>query len=121
MDVILMLNEDRIKNIYEYWKNDLYFDEETRMQAASLSEDEIADCFYKDLEFGTSGMRGLMGVGTNRLNRYTVRKATSGFARYLKGKYGEEAKRKGVVIAYDCRHNSASLPLKLPLCFAPRG
>ncbi|KAB3539724.1 phospho-sugar mutase [Alkaliphilus pronyensis] len=95
-----------IKN-YELWLTDAYFDEDTRKELKDLqgNEKEIEDRFYKDLEFGTGGIRGIVGAGTNRMNKYTVGKATQGLANYIH-KYGEEAKERGVVIAYDCRHMS---------------
>ena len=65
--------------------------------------DELADAFYKNLEFGTGGLRGIMGVGTNRINRYTVGMATQGYANYLKQCFGDEV---SVAIAHDCRNNS---------------
>lgn len=66
---------------------------------------EIEECFYKDLKFGTGGIRAIMGPGPNKLNKYTIRKNTEGFARFIESK-GEEAKKKGVVIACDNRRNS---------------
>ncbi|SCY87083.1 phospho-sugar mutase [Alkaliphilus peptidifermentans] len=95
-----------IKN-YELWLTDSYFDEATRRELIELqgNEKEIEDRFYKDLEFGTGGIRGIVGAGTNRMNRYTVGKATQGLANYIV-KYGEEAMKRGVVIAYDSRHMS---------------
>ena len=66
---------------------------------------EIEDRFYRDLEFGTGGLRGIMGAGTNRMNKYTVGKATTGLARYLLDTYGDEAKSRGVAIGYDTRNN----------------
>ena len=68
-------------------------------------EKEIEDRFYRSMEFGTGGLRGVIGAGSNRINIYTVRKATQGFAEYIKDS-GEEAKRRGVVIAYDNRRQS---------------
>jgi phosphoglucomutase len=85
------------------------FDEETRKEIRRLidsgDEKELTDRFYKELDFGTGGMRGVMGAGTNRMNVYTVGKATQGLADYLLETYGD-AKRRGVAIAYDSRHNS---------------
>ena len=68
-------------------------------------EKEIEECFYKDLKFGTVGIRAIMGPGPNKLNKYTIRKNTEGFARFIESK-GEDAKKKGVVIACDNRRNS---------------
>ncbi|MBM7615145.1 phospho-sugar mutase [Alkaliphilus hydrothermalis] len=95
-----------IKN-YELWSTDDYFDSNTKKELKNLqgNEKEIEDRFYKDLEFGTGGIRGVIGAGTNRMNIYTVRKATQGLANFI-SKYGEAAKKRGVVIAYDSRHMS---------------
>lgn len=86
------------------------FDQQTQEQIQKLIEQdpaELEDCFYKSLEFGTGGMRGIMGVGTNRINRYTLGKNTQGLSNYIKKVYpGEQAK---VVIAFDCRNNSDTL------------
>ncbi len=85
------------------------FDEKTREEIGGLldagDEKELTDRFYKELDFGTGGMRGIMGAGTNRMNVYTVGKATQGLANYLLQTYGD-VKRRGVAIAYDSRHNS---------------
>ena len=93
---------------YEQWLNDGFFDEATRRELKSLTgEKEIEDRFYRDLEFGTGGLRGVMGAGTNRMNKYTVGKATAGLGKYLLDTYGAEAcKNRGVVIGYDTRNNS---------------
>lgn len=93
---------------YEQWLNDAFFDEATRKELAALiDEKEIEDRFYRDLEFGTGGLRGIMGAGTNRMNKYTVGKATSGLGKYLLDTYGADpCKERGVVIGYDTRNNS---------------
>ena len=86
------------------------FDEKTKQQVQKMLEsdpEELKESFYKDLEFGTGGMRGIMGVGTNRINKYTLGKNTQGLSNYLKEQFKGEDLR--VVIAYDCRHNSAEL------------
>lgn len=94
---------------YEYWKTDEFFSFSTRKELEELTnEKEIEDRFYRDLEFGTGGLRGIMGAGTNRMNKYTVGKATTGLAQYLLDTYGEEAKSRGVAIGYDTRNNSES-------------
>ncbi len=95
------------KEIYEQWVNDEYFDEKTRAELKSIEGDdkEIQERFYKSLEFGTGGLRGIIGAGTNRMNIYTVSKATQGFANYIK-KQGDEAVKMGVAIAYDSRRMS---------------
>ena len=93
---------------YEQWLNDEFFDEATHRELKSLTDEkEIEDRFYRDLEFGTGGLRGVMGAGTNRMNKYTVGKATAGLGKYLLDTYGAEACRnRGVVIGYDTRNNS---------------
>ncbi len=89
------------------WQQD-FFDQETKDEITKLQEnpEELEDRFYKDLEFGTGGMRGVMGVGTNRINKYTLGRNTQGLSDYLKQLYSEEKLK--VAIAYDCRHNSKS-------------
>lgn len=92
---------------YEYWKTDEFFGLTTRMELEALTAPkEIEDRFYRDLEFGTGGLRGVMGAGTNRMNKYTVGKATTGLARYLLDTYGDIAKSRGVAIGYDTRNHS---------------
>ena len=85
------------------------FDKETRQAVAKLKNNpsELEDAFYKDLDFGTGGMRGIMGVGTNRVNKYTFGKTTQGLSNYIKAQFPNETK--SVVIGYDCRHNSKEL------------
>lgn len=99
------------KDAYDLWKSDAYFDAQTRAELSALDpvrdSAEIEDRFYRDLEFGTGGLRGIMGAGTNRMNRYTVGKATKGLGAYLLDTYGAAACReRGVVIGYDTRNNS---------------
>lgn len=94
-------------NAYEFWKTDDFFGLSTHKELEALTDPkEIEDRFYRDLEFGTGGLRGIMGAGTNRMNKYTVGKATTGLAHYLLDTYGEEAKSRGVAIGYDTRNNS---------------
>lgn len=90
---------------YERWCKSSFFDEQTReeLKAIKESEKEIEDRFYQELEFGTAGLRGIMGAGCNRMNQYTVGKATQGLANFIKKQQGQE---KGVAIAYDSRNNS---------------
>ena len=90
---------------YEEWCNNPNFDEKTKKELKNIegNREEIEDRFYKDLEFGTGGLRGIIGIGTNRMNKYTVGKATQGLANYIIKKGGQE---KGVVISYDSRHMS---------------
>lgn len=93
---------------YEEWINKPYFDEKTKQELEALKDDkkEIEDRFYKDLEFGTAGLRGIIAAGTNRINIYTVRRATFGLANYILKNTTEEEKNRGVVIAHDNRHMS---------------
>lgn len=96
------------KNNYEMWLNSPYFDEQTKNELLSIKDDEkeIQDRFYKNLEFGTGGLRGIIGAGTNRINIYTVRRATLGVLNYIIKTEGEEGKQKGIVIAHDSRYMS---------------
>ena len=95
---------------YVLWKEGADFDPETRKAVAALTEAEIAECFGSELEFGTGGLRGIMGVGPNRMNRYTVRKATAGLAAYL-NKSGVPSPL--VVVAHDSRTIRAIIPENL--------
>ena len=94
------------------------FDEETRAQLNLLKQnpEQLDDAFYKDLEFGTGGMRGIMGIGTNRINAYTLGKGTQGLCDYLKSTFSKTPIK--VVIAYDCRNNSKSLAVKVAEIFS---
>ena len=105
---------------YEYWLSDPYFDEETKKELQSIKDDdnEIQERFYKDLEFGTGGLRGIIGAGTNRMNIYTVRRATQGLANYI---LKEGTADKGVAIAYDCRRMSPEFADVAALCLAANG
>jgi phosphoglucomutase len=107
---------------YELWEQDANLDQEMRKLLTKIKDDEkqLEDCFYKDLEFGTGGMRGEIGAGTNRMNLYTVRKAAEGFANYIES-FGEEAKRRGVVIAYDSRHKSPEFAMESAKTLATHG
>lgn len=87
---------------------------------AEGNEKELEDCFYKKLEFGTAGMRGEIGPGPNRMNVYTVRKASAGLAAYI-GANGGEAKKRGVVIAYDSRHKSPEFAMEAAKTLAENG
>ncbi len=95
------------KKLYNDWLNDDYFDDETKRELKSIAdnEKEIEDRFYKELEFGTGGLRGIIGAGTNRINKYTVSKATQGLADYILSQ-DNYTKDKGVVIGYDSRFMS---------------
>ena len=101
------------ENTYEIWKNYGSLEAELRESLDELEgkTDDLEDAFYTNLEFGTAGMRGVIGAGTNRMNTYTVRQATEGLARFIE-KRGEEAKKRGVVIAYDSRHKSPEFSLE---------
>lgn len=94
------------------------FDKETVAQLKVLEQnpEQLEDAFYKDLEFGTGGMRGIMGIGTNRINAYTLGKSTQGLSDYLKSVFNEQTLK--VVIAYDCRNNSKNLALKVAEVFS---
>ncbi|MBN1892406.1 MAG: phospho-sugar mutase [Clostridiales bacterium] len=92
---------------YNLWSQDPYFDSDTRSELNQIRSDsaEIEERFYRELAFGTGGLRGIIGAGTNRMNQYTVAKATAAFARYIKDS-GAEAEKRGVVISYDSRNFS---------------
>lgn len=108
---------------YKSWIQDEYFDVKTREELLSIKDDEkeIEERFYKDLEFGTGGLRGIIGAGTNRINIYTVRKATMGLANYIIKKTGEEGKKRGVVIAHDSRFMSREFTLETAKTMAACG
>lgn len=108
------------KEIYQSWIDNPYFDEATIQELRNLSgnETEIQDRFYRDLEFGTAGLRGVIGAGTNRMNIYTVRKATQGLANYIIKQNGQS---KGVAIAYDSRRMSPEFADEAALCLAANG
>lgn len=108
------------KNIYEGWLNNPYFDEATKEELRCIADDEneIKERFYADLEFGTAGLRGIIGAGTNRMNVYTVRKATQGLANYIASVGGKE---RGVAIAYDSRRMSPEFADEAALCLAANG
>ena len=108
------------KQRYEEWLSNPYFDADTKAELASIGEDEneIKERFYTDLEFGTAGLRGIIGAGTNRMNIYTVRKATQGLANYIM-KSGNAAK--GVAVAYDSRRMSPEFADEAALCLAANG
>lgn len=105
---------------YKEWCENPYFDQETKKELLNIAEkeEEIKDRFYKDLEFGTGGLRGVIGAGTNRMNIYTVRKATQGLANFII-KEGKE--QKGVAIAYDSRNMSEEFSKEAALCLNANG
>jgi len=108
------------KEVYETWCTDSYFDEETKKELKDLAgnEEEIKDRFYRQLEFGTGGLRGVIGAGTNRMNIYTVRQATQGLANYILSENGQD---KGVAIAYDSRRMSPEFAKEAALCLNANG
>lgn len=110
------------KDKYELWINtpDLNPEIKSELQALQDNPKELEECFYKTLEFGTGGMRGEIGPGTNRMNVYTVRKASQGLAEYIES-FGEEAKNRGVAIAYDPRHKSAEFAMESAKTLASNG
>ena len=105
---------------YQQWMTDSYFDESIKEELKTIANDEneIKERFYKNLEFGTAGLRGIIGAGTNRLNIYTVRKATQGLANYI---VKSGAKDRGVAIAYDSRRMSPEFADDAALCLAANG
>jgi len=105
---------------YKFWLEDSYFDEETKEELRRIADNptEIEDRFYKELEFGTGGLRGVIGAGTNRMNIYTVRKATQGLANYILKQGGAD---KGVAIAYDSRYFSPEFADEAARCMAANG
>lgn len=108
------------KELYKEWMDNPYFDEATKAELKAIegNEKEIEDRFYMDLEFGTAGLRGVIGAGTNRMNIYTVRKATQGLANYIIECKGQE---KGVAIAYDSRRMSPEFADEAALCLNANG
>lgn len=106
---------------YQYWLKDPYFNENTRLELQNITDPkEIEDRFYTDLEFGTGGLRGVIGAGTNRMNIYVIRKVTQGLADYIT-KFGEEGKKRGVAIAYDSRRFSSCFAKEAALVLANNG
>ncbi|MEK0223435.1 phospho-sugar mutase [Bacillus proteolyticus] len=110
------------KQEFSRWLSYAELDAELKEQLENMKQDEkkIEDSFYKNLEFGTGGMRGELGAGTNRLNVYTVRKATKGLAMFIE-KLGVEAKKRGVVVAYDSRHKSPEFAMEVAATLGAHG
>ncbi|QTC41953.1 phospho-sugar mutase [Bacillus sp. V3] len=110
------------QSVWKKWSDYVHIDQEINEQLGSLKDDEKAleDAFYKNLEFGTGGMRGEIGPGTNRMNIYTVRKASEGLARFIEQE-GDGAKRRGVAIAYDSRHKSPEFAMEAAKTLATHG
>jgi len=108
------------KEAYREWLAAPYFDEKTKQELLSIKDDEneIKERFYRDLEFGTAGLRGIIGAGTNRMNVYVVRKTTQGLANYIIRQNGQD---KGVAIAFDSRHMSTEFARESALCLAANG
>lgn len=108
------------KEIYESWLSNPYFDEDTKAELRAIADDdnEKKERFYMDLEFGTAGLRGVIGAGTNRMNIYVVRKTTQGLANYIAAVNGQS---KGVAIAYDSRRMSPEFAQEAALCLAANG
>lgn len=108
------------KEVYKQWLENPYFDEETKKELKEIqdNDNEIKERFYMDLEFGTAGLRGIIGAGTNRMNIYVVRRATQGLANYIAK---VDKKSQGVAIAYDSRHMSPEFAREAALCLAANG
>ncbi|MBO5241308.1 MAG: phospho-sugar mutase [Lachnospiraceae bacterium] len=108
------------KEMFEFWLEDDYFDQDTKNELLAIrnNEEEVEDRFYKELEFGTGGLRGVIGAGTNRMNFYTVRKATQGLANYIIKQGGADM---GVAIAYDSRRFSPEFAKEAALCLCANG
>ena len=108
------------REVYEQWIANPYFDEATKEELKSIADDEneIKEIFYMDLEFGTAGLSGIIGAGTNRMNIYVVRRATQGLANYIAK---VDKKSQGVAIAYDSRHMSPEFAEEAALCLAANG
>lgn len=108
------------KSVYEEWLSNPYFDDKTKAELSAIKDDEneIKERFYMDLEFGTAGLRGIIGAGINRMNIYVVRKTTQGLANYIKKQGGE---KKGVAIAYDSRRMSPEFADEAARCLAANG
>jgi len=113
----------RVQELYNTWLNSACLDEKDRedLRAIAGDEKEIEERFYKEIEFGTGGIRGIRGVGTNRINKYMIGKATQGLADYMLAVDEKEAKERGVVIAYDCRIGSTEYAMTTALVLAANG
>ncbi|MBQ7953831.1 MAG: phospho-sugar mutase, partial [Clostridia bacterium] len=112
-------------NYFEEYKKWLASDaidaeDKAKLKEIENNENEIKDAFYQTLAFGTAGLRGVLGLGTNRMNKYVVRRATQGIANYI-SKHGEELKARGVVIGYDSRHFSSEFALETALTLCANG
>lgn len=110
-----------MQNKYTKWLNSSFLEENEKGIILELSETEKNECFSGYLEFGTGGMRGIMGIGTNRMNKYIIRKASQGLSNYLIKTCGEIGKNKGVVISFDCRNNSSDFAMETALVLCANG
>lgn len=112
----------RAQTVYQRWLDDPKMDEATLAELVAIADDseEIEDRFYQDLQFGTAGLRGVMGAGSNRMNIYTVGRAAQGFADYLKAQ-GEDACRRGIAISHDSRHRSDEFARLVAAIFVSNG
>ncbi|MBS9775953.1 MAG: phospho-sugar mutase, partial [Fusobacterium sp.] len=108
---------------YNKWLNSEILSAEEKQELENIKDDkkEIENRFYTDLSFGTAGMRGIRGVGRNRMNKYNIRKATQGLANYIIEHTGERGKQKGVAIAYDCRIDSLENAINTAITLAGNG
>jgi len=111
------------QELYEKWLNSSALTEEEKLQLKSVADDEVEkeDRFYKELEFGTAGLRGVIGAGTNRMNKYVIRKVTQGLANYMLSFDEKAAKEKGIIIAHDCRIGSREYALNTARVMAANG
>ncbi|WP_018754727.1 phospho-sugar mutase [Paenibacillus terrigena] len=111
------------QEIYESWLQDTLIDEVTKQELHAIADQpgEIEERFYKELEFGTGGLRGIMGAGTNRMNKYTIGRATQGFASFILGQQAGASEQPSVVIAYDSRNHSPEFALEAALVLAGNG
>ena len=110
------------KAMFNFWLTSDYFDADTKYELSQIKDDEkeIVERFYKELEFGTGGLRGIIGAGTNRMNIYTVRKAAQGVANYIKS-LGQGAMDRGIVISFDSRNKSPEFALESAKVYTGNG
>lgn len=122
-EIIMAVMSQRTVDTVERWLNDPYVDEETKQELRAIEKDEkeLEERFYRDLEFGTGGLRGIIGAGSNRINKYTVGRATQGLARYILDAHGNAEGKPSVVIAHDSRHFSPEFALEAALVLAGNG
>ena len=108
---------------YDEWLNSPSVDEKDKEDLKKLvdNEKELEDCFYKDLTFGTGGIRGIRGLGTNRINKYVIRRATQGLANYMLRVNDDSARGKGIIIAHDCRIGSKEYAMNTARVMAANG